>query len=153
MATPIDEKLKGARVVPVAPLAVAVLGADPAAGAEVVVTVPAGEVWRLKSVSVANVQGATGTSQPVLQIDDGANVVFEGYGSTGAQGVTTTCRYTWAPGLPTTAIIGATTAQRSNGALPDGLVLGPGANIKTVTIGLSATTNYGVPVVLVEKLQ
>jgi hypothetical protein len=121
------------------------IGTDQAANTEITETVPAGKDWLLLAVSVALVQGITQTPQPILVIDDGTNVLFEGFGASAAQAVSTTCRYTWAPGLTLTACVGATTNVHANAPLPEGLVLGPGYRIKTVTLGIGANTNYGAP--------
>lgn len=126
-----------------------VLAADPAANAEVLATVPAGKSWLLMSVSVQLVQGITNTPQPILTLDDGTNVFYESFGSSAAQAVSTTCRYTWAPDSPLTGQVGATTNVHSTAPLPEGLILGPGYRVQTNTLGLAATANYGVPVLYV----
>ena len=123
-------------------------GTDPAANTEITQTVPADKYWELISVSVALVQGITQTPQPILQLDDGTDVIFESFGSSAVQAVSTTCRYTWAPGLPFTGQIGATTNVHSTAALPQGLILGPGYRIKTVTLGIGANSDYGAPSLL-----
>lgn len=120
-------------------------GSDPAAGAEVSVTVPAGKHWHLISVSVALVQGATQTPQPILVIDDGTDVLFENFGSSTAQAVSTTCRYTWAEGLTLSGQVGATTNVHATAPLPAGLILGPGFRIRTSTLGIGANSDYGAP--------
>jgi hypothetical protein len=119
-----------------------------AAGVEITHTMPAG-VWEVASVSVSLVQGATQTPQPILVIDDGTDVVFEMFGSSAAQAVSTTCRYTWAPGLPLTAQIGATTNVHSTAPLPEGLILPAGWRIRTVTLGIGANTDYAAAALLV----
>jgi hypothetical protein len=129
-----------------------VLGTNPAANAELAETVPAGSRWKLLAVSVALVQGATQTPQPILVIDDGTNVIFEGFGSSAAQAVSTTCRYTWAPGLTLTAQIGATTNVHSTASLPEGLILPAGYRIRTVTVGIGANSDYGAPTLLVDEV-
>lgn len=121
------------------------LGTDQAANTEITETVPAGKYWTLISISVALAQGITQTPQPILVIDDGTNVLYESFGSSAAQAVSTTCRYTWAPGLTLSGQVGTTTNVHSNAPLPEGLILGPGFRIKTNTIGLGANSNYGVP--------
>ena len=123
--------------------------ADPAANAEFSQTVTAGKKWQLLSVSVALVQGATQTPQPILVIDDGTNVVFESFGSSAAQAVSTTCRYTWAPGLTLTGQVGATTNVHSTAPLPLGLTLGAGYRIRSSTLGIGAGTDYGVASLLI----
>lgn len=120
-------------------------GTDQAANTEITETVPAGVYWELLAVSVALVQGATQTPQPILVIDDGTDVLFESFGSTTAQAVSTTCRYTWAPGLTLTGQVGATTGVHSTAPLPEDLILGPGFRIKTSTLGIGANSNYGAP--------
>lgn len=128
------------------------LSANPAAGAEFSVTVPAGEVWEILSVSVPLVQAAAGSSQPSLQIDDGGSNIFALLaGSTAAQAISTTCQYTWAPDLELTGQVGATTAVRSQGSLPSDLVIGPGCRVRSSTVGLSASTDYGAAVIRVRK--
>lgn len=120
-------------------------GTSPAAGAEVSETVPAGKWWGLQSVSIPLVQGITNTPQPILVIDDGTDVIIELFGATTAQAVSTTCRYNWAPGLPLSALVGATTNVHATAPLPEDLILGPGFRIRTVTLGIAATSDYGVP--------
>jgi hypothetical protein len=128
------------------------LGADPAANAEVTAAVPAGKWWWLLAVTVSLAQGATQTPQPILQIDDGTNLLFEGFGSSAAQAVSTTCRYTWAAGLPLSAQVGATTNVHSTAPLPGKLLLAAGSHIKTSTIGIGANSDYGVPNLYVIEL-
>ena len=127
----------------------AVAGTNPAANNELSDTVPAGKAWLLMSVSVALVQGATQTPQPILVIDDGTTVVYESFGASAAQAASTTCRYNWAPGLTLTGLIGATTNVHATAPLPAGLILPAGYRIKTTTIGLGANSDFGAPEFLV----
>lgn len=123
-----------------------VAGTNPAAGVEVTDAVPAGKFWELLTVQVPLVQGITQTPLPYLQITDpNDNVVAEFPGTSAAQGASTTANYTWGVDLPVTGQIGATPNIRSNGSLPAGLILPPGFKIKTVTQGIGANTDYGVP--------
>lgn len=131
--------------------ATSVSGADPGAGVEASITVPAGEKWILKSFSLVNVQAGAGSTWPVLQITDGTNVIWQAYAGTAAQAVSTTCRFSWAPACPA-IIAGATTAVKATGPLPVDLVLGAGYVISTVTVGLSASGDYGIPWASVIKL-
>lgn len=108
--------------------------------------------WYLISVSVALVQGATQTPQPVLVIDDGATTLFESFGSSAAQAVSTTCQYTWAPGLTLTGQVGATVNVHSNAPLSAGMVLPSGYRVRTNTIGLGANSDYGAPAIFVCEL-
>lgn len=128
-----------------------VLGTDPAANTEISETVPAGEIWRLLAVSVALVQGATQTPQPILSISDGTTTFYESLGSTAAQSASTTCRYTWAPGLVVSGQVGATTNVHSVAPLPEDMLLLPGYVIATVTVGKGANSDYGQPAFFVVK--
>lgn len=127
------------------PVLKSVLGTNVAANTELSDTVPADKVWQLLAVSVALVQGATQTPQPILVLDDGSVVFYESFGSTTAQAVSTTCRYTWAPGMTLTGLIGATTNVHSCAPLPAGLMLMPGYRIRTVTVGIGANSDYAAP--------
>lgn len=127
-----------------------VVSADPAANAEFTLTVPARTAWKITSVTAELVQGITDTPRPMLQVlDDAGNILGEYFGSTTVQAVSTTCRYTWAIGSDLTGLAGATTDVHSNGTLPDGLILQAGWQLKSKTIGLAATANYGVASALV----
>lgn len=128
-----------------------VAGTNPAANTEVSEIVPAGKYWFLFGIYIPLVQGLTQTPQPILVIDDGANVIFEGVGSSAAQAASTTCAYTWAPGLSLTGQIGTGANVRSNAALP-AIVIGPGYRIRTITLGIGANTDYGVPSLYVAEL-
>lgn len=114
-------------------------GTDVAANTEIAETVPAGEYWLLKAVSVSLVQGATQTPRPTLIVDDGTDIIFQGFGATTAQDADVTTRYTWAPGLTLTV---GTANTIANAALPSGLVLGPGYRLRTLTGGIGANSNY-----------
>lgn len=126
-----------------------VTGSDPGAGVEFSVTVPAGKTWKLLAVSVALAQGITQTPLPILVLDDGTTVFAESLGSSVVQAVSTTTRYTWAPDLPLTGQIGATTNVRSTGALPKDLLLAAGYRVRSVTPGIGANSDYGVPALYV----
>lgn len=128
-----------------------VTGADPAANAEFSITVPAGERWLVKAVTVALVQGLTDTPWPTLVIDDGTNVLCAAKSGTAAMAVSTTCQHSWSPGCPLT-IAGATTAVIATGPIPADLVLEAGYRLRSVTAGLGSNSNYGVPRVTVVKL-
>lgn len=128
-----------------------VTGSNPAANTEFSQTVTTAETWFLLAVTVELVQGLTDTPLPSLVIDDGTTVIALAPGSTAAQAASTTCRYTWAPGLVTSGQVGATTNVRSVGGLPDGLVLQAGWRIRSSTAGLGANSDYGAPVFTVVK--
>lgn len=130
-----------------------VVGADPAAGAEVSVTVPTDKTWLLKSMTVLLVQGLTQTPQPFLVIlDASSNIVYACYGSTSAQSASTTARYMWGVDLPAPgALIGSTPNILALAPLAQGLLLPAGYTIATTTFGIGANSNYGAPVLLVTE--
>lgn len=122
-----------------------VAGTQPGANAEVADTVPAGKYWWLISATIAMVQGATQTPQPALVIDDGSNNIVSTMGASGAMTASTTATFTWGVGLSLTALVGATPNIIATGGLPDFLLLPPGFRIKTLTAGLGANSQWGVP--------
>ncbi len=128
-----------------------VTGADPAAGTEISETIAAGTYWQLLAVKLTLVQGATQTPQPILVLDDGATVLFEGFGSSAAQAASTTCIYTFAPGLSLSGQVGSGANIHSNAPLPADLLIGPGFRVRTLTLGIGANTNYGAPVLYVAE--
>jgi hypothetical protein len=138
---------------PRANLPIVVLGADPAAGAEFSVTVPAGEVWGLLGLSVLLVQGITQTPQPILLIDDGTTIIYASYGASAAQAVSTTARYTWGTDLAQPgALVGATPNIFAVAPLPENLILPGGWRVRSSTVGIGANSDYGAPALNVVKL-
>lgn len=127
----------------------AFVGTNPAANTEITETVPEGKQWELIAVSVSLVQGLTQTPQPILVIDDGANVIYEAFGSSNVQAVSTTTRYNWGLGLPLSAQTGSTTNVHATAPLAEGLVLNPGGRVKTNTLGIGANSDYGAPVLMI----
>ena len=126
------------------------LGTDVAANTEFSETVPAGKLWTLLSVTVSLVQGITDVPQPQLVIDDGTNVLYQGYCSTIAQVVSTTCQYTWVSGgPPAAALVGATTNVAAVCGFGSPMTLGAGYRIRSNTIAKGANSNYGAPAFLV----
>jgi hypothetical protein len=122
-----------------------VAGTNPAANTEISDAVPTGKTWEILCVSIPLVQGATQTPQPILIIDDGTTTLYEMFGSSAAQAVSTTCVYNWGPDLSLTGQIGATTNVHSNAPLPSGLYLPAGYRIRTNTLGIGANSDYGAP--------
>ena len=132
---------------------VVLTGTNPAANTEISETVATGKYYELLSISIALVQGATQTPQPILVLKDSAGtVIYESFGSSAAQGSSTTCQYNWAPGLTLSAQVGATTNVHATAPLPAGLILGPGFTITTNTIGKGANTDYGAPALYVARI-
>ena len=125
----------------------AVVGTDPAAGAEVVETVPAGARWRLASLSLTLVTSATvATRRPVLLLDDGANI-YAAIASVGTQAASLTGGYTWTSGG-----YGDNNVATANlAALPVDCWLPAGHRFRTSTVAIQAGDNYGAPVYLIEE--
>lgn len=124
-------------------------GTDPAANTEISEVVPDGKSWEIIAVTVALVQGLTQTPQPVLVIDDGTTTLAELFGSSAAQAVSTTCRYTWGADLPLSGQVGSGANVKATAPLPGGLVLPAGYRIRTSTLGIGANSNYGAPALYV----
>jgi hypothetical protein len=134
----------------IAPTLKTIVGTDRAANTEVSETVPTGKLWKLLAVSVQLAQGATQTPLPHLRIKDAnGNVLARIPGASSAMAVSTTCRFTWAPGQPLIAPVGATTEVAATAPLPSGLLLRANAIIETLTAGIGANSDYGVPSLLV----
>jgi len=122
-------------------------GTDPAAGAEISETVPAGARWRLVAMSMPFITDATVVNRfPTLVIDDGANAYHES--SVGAAAVaSTTYRLT-------AGAFGVATAVTPLAYLiptPADLLIPAGHRIRTATTGMVAGDNYGAPQMLVEE--
>lgn len=120
------------------------VGADPAAGAEATVTVPAGETWELESFRVTLVTSAVAANRRVtLVIDDGTNILAEivaGLDQIASQ--TITYSYTADAGYETTAT--------RSGVIQQGIprmLLAAGYRIRTITDNIDVGDNYGAPVV------
>jgi len=126
-----------------------VSGTNPAANTEITEAIAVATYWQLVAVKLTMVQGITQTPQPILLIDDGATVFFEGFGSSAAQAASTTCVYTFAPGLSLTGQIGSGANVHSNAPLPSDLLIGPSYRVRTSTLGIGANSDYGAPVLYV----
>lgn len=121
-------------------------GSNPSAGAEVTVTVPAGEYWVLYCVQLALVSSSTVATRNVeLQIDDGTTTFFRNVDRAG-QAASLTQNYTWACDL------GYRDATAAVGGVNIGIpcfTLGPGYRVRTVTNNLQAGDDFAAPVLLV----
>lgn len=122
-----------------------VASADPAAGAEISHTVPAGKHWKLLSVAVPLVTSAVAGNRRVsLVFDDGTNVFWRGI-SPNDQAASLTHDYSW--GLKAGISTGGTADTVKSSSLPE-LVLKPGYRIRTITAALDPTggtgDNFGV---------
>ena len=116
--------------------------ADPAAGAEITQTVPAGYLWIVESCAFTLITDATvATRQVHLIIDDGSStpVMVEALaGATQAANLTRTYRFGKYGSLPV-----ASANLTILGLLPNTLILPAGYRIRTVTDNLQAGDNYG----------
>lgn len=139
--SPIQSSLDGPGVLRI------IAGTNPAAGAEISETVPAGARWRFLSMTALLTVDATVASRvPVLVFDDGANI-FAGVGANFNQTAGTAFTYHWSAG-------GQTNAQTSvsvSVSTPPNLVLPPGARIRTVTGALQPADDWGAPEYAVEE--
>lgn len=122
--------------------------ADPAAGAETTITVPAGELWRLLGANVDLVTDSTATNRrPALHISDGANLdlVF----TNGSDHVADlTHHVVWSHYGDTPVRL---KDNNSFNIIPAWLYVPPGGVISTVTANLQAGDNYGAMSLIVEK--
>lgn len=126
-----------------------VTSAAPAAGAEITpFVVPTGKWWQLLAAYVSLTQGLTQTPQPILQVDDGTNLVAEFPGSSAVQAASTTTGYTWGPDVTTTGQVGTGATVRAAAAMAS-LFLPGGYRVKTVTVGIGANSQYGAPALYV----
>lgn len=116
--------------------------ANPAAGAEIIEVVPAGQLWHVHSVRAVLVTDATvANRQSILTLDDGTNPFLE-LASQSNQAASTTVRYSWAQ----VYVAQYTSTQRSILPFPvGGIILQPGWRVTTSTPNLQANDNYARP--------
>lgn len=123
--------------------------AQPAAGAEWSVTVPAGQVWRLlMAFSQFTASGTVANRFPgQLKITDGVNILGQicHSVSVAAGGIVFV---TLARGIP---IAPANNNSNILLALPDAVVLPPGSIISTTTNGIQTGDQYSIISLLVES--
>lgn len=124
-----------------------VIGTDPAAGDEIVETVPAGELWIVQSVVFQLVTDATAPVRAVaLVFDDGANVHTRMPAAT-TQAASLTIIYTF---FPTAAAINLGATAGMSQPLAE-VALPAGSRIRTVTSGRAPGDNFGAPTLHVVK--
>jgi hypothetical protein len=122
-------------------------GNNPAAGAEISESVPAGVRWLLKTFTFVLVASAAAANRsPILTIDDGATVIFE-TGSNVLQIASQTSKYRAGAGVP----LALYDTRAYHLPLPPDLWLGGGSRIRTVTGGLDVGDDYAAPIYLVEE--
>jgi hypothetical protein len=124
-----------------------ITGTNPAAGAEISETVPAGVRWRLLALQASMVTGAAVANRlPALVIDDGVSELWRS-NPLGNLTATTTTRLSWGVDTVNAASSGGTEWEI---ALPP-MVLPPGARLRTSTSAIQAADDWGAPQYLVEE--
>jgi hypothetical protein len=124
-----------------------VVGAAPAAGAEISITVPAGVNWILRSMAFTLTTAAGGSNrQEHLVLDDGANVFWAGV-SAAPQAGSAVDYVSWAAG----AAPASDATPAIQGTLPAECRMRPGWRIRTATTGIQAGDQYSAPTLLVEE--
>lgn len=124
-------------------------GTDPAAGAEISDTVPAGKIWILRGVSVSFVASAVAGNRRVnLICDDGATVVFQERAN--ADIIVSETRTVRGIVFGSTRPLDTTTLLFLS--IPStGITLPAGSRIRTSTDGILGGDNYGAPTYIVEE--
>lgn len=131
-----------------------VAGLDPAEGAEVSDSVPAGAMWLLRAVVLTLVTNATvGSRRVTLRIrTDGTSSATRLRVATNLVQIESTTReYHYFEGA---AVLEDATVGTIQAPLPSGLVLLPGGVIETATDGLvtgAGGDNFGAPTYYVEE--
>lgn len=137
----VEDSLSGAGVLR------SILGTDPAANVEISETVPTGARWRLQSLQASLVTDATAANRvPALYIDDGTNEVFRV-----SYPINQTASLTW---VNTWIGVGGPQSGAGIGvmhAMPNNITLLAGYRLRTVTVALQATDNWGAPRLGVEE--
>ena len=124
------------------------LEADPAAGAEVSITVPGRAVWKVIAMKVNLVTSATVAARRLrMEAADGNGNVFSRVASASQQNASTTNRYTIMSSMGT-SLLGFTEHIMPS---PDPLILLPGYNYATVTASIQAGDNFSAPVLYVQE--
>ena len=138
------------------PVGEIVAGSNPAAGAELTVTVPAGQVWELVQVKATLVTDATVANRsPVLYIKDASSVEIARFPIALSQGASLTVLWLWKAGFPTTGefIAGASPPDfEDSGPITPGMILNAGYTITTLTTAIVAGDNWGAPSVYIKRL-
>lgn len=124
-----------------------ITGTDPAAGAEISETVPAGARWLFRALRANFVTDATVANRtPVLCFDDGANI-FASAGPNFNMAASSNFLFQYAD-------VGMAFAQASNDVMvpaPANVTLLGGHRIRTITGSIQAGDNWGAPVYSVEE--
>lgn len=125
----------------------AVQQANPAAGAEFVVTVPAGARWEVLSINAQLVtSAAVANRQPVFQITDGATHVMHNTQFSGNQAASLTFQYSAAEGDSV-----AVNAPFNQGALPHNCFLLQGWTLQSLTTNIQAADQWSAIWLMVQE--
>jgi hypothetical protein len=125
----------------------AIAGADPAAGAEWSIVVPAGARWRVRSVTAVLVASAAVANREPSIVFTADGLVVASVPSGVAHVASQTRRYSWFP----SAFRGAAAASLDLAVPIPALELRGGDTITSVTTAIDVGDNWGAPVVYVER--
>ncbi len=124
-----------------------IAGTDPAAGVEIIETVPTGAVWKILSFFATLATSIAVANRAVsVAIDDGTNA-FARVFANGVQAASTTNTYNFLP----RSIEPAATNLNYYGCMPLDMTLSAGYRIRTLTALLDAADDWGAPRLLVEE--
>lgn len=113
--------------------------ADPAAGAEITATVPAGQVWHLLGARVSLVTDATVSTRTLAVTVDDGTTVFNRFTSPSTQAASLTYGYTLSSGASNATVLNNEVVVGCG----QNLLLAGGYRVKTVTNNLQAGDNLG----------
>jgi len=127
---------------------VTITGADPAAGAEISVTVPDNFYWKIMSVRLTLVTDATAANRRVhLVINNGTIDMIDIL-----TGTNQTASLTRNHNIYADLTFGSTSEDDDyQASFPANFYLPPGFILKTQTTNLAAGDNYGAPLIYVER--
>lgn len=127
---------------------IASLEDDPAAGADVSITVPGRATWELLALNVAFVTDATVTNRTTFWLLDDGQHEFWRMRASGTTAASLTHHHVLSP----TFSRGQTVTTIHQIPIPDPCILLPGWRIRTTTTSLQAGDNYGAPVLYVREI-
>jgi hypothetical protein len=128
---------------------VQIAGADPAAGAQMLETVPAGHRWRLLSVRIALTTSATAANREIgLCIETDAPQLYFFSPSRQNQIASLSRSYNFFPGVATTTPV---TNTEFTVPIPDNQYLLPGYRLETCATNFQVGDDIGVPRIQVER--
>jgi hypothetical protein len=125
----------------------ATIGADPAAGAEIVYQIPLPARWRIRGAIFNLVTSATVIARTVNLTIDLAGTVLYNFPGTTTQAASLTRTYNLAEYAYQPAAVGSSIFF----AIPFNLVLSGGWYLRTVTTNLQAGDDFGAPVITYEE--